>query len=90
MTTESYSECRDLIGANIRRYRTALDLTQTELAERVGMDRVSIGYLERGLRAPSLRTLFRLSQVLEVPLASFFDFSGIEAPGPEGPDRSDH
>lgn len=40
----------------------------------VGMDRVSIGYIEQGKRAPKLKTLYALAQVYNVDMQDFFRF----------------
>lgn len=38
------------------------------------MDRVSIGYIEQGKRAPKLSTLYFMAEVLDVEIKDFFDF----------------
>ncbi|HET7416939.1 MAG TPA: helix-turn-helix transcriptional regulator [Solirubrobacterales bacterium] len=47
-------------GANLVWFRLKAGLTQQELADRVGMNRVSLGVLERGQRLPRLDTILRL------------------------------
>jgi transcriptional regulator with XRE-family HTH domain len=47
-------------AANVVWFRHKAGLTQQELADRVGMNRVSLGELERGLRVPRLDTVLRL------------------------------
>lgn len=54
----------------IRRYRERAGLTQTELAERVGVTQTYICELERRRKSsPSLTLLYRLSAVLGVSVA---------------------
>ena len=45
------------LGKIIRARRKALDMTQTELADRSGMSQVGISLIERGRKNPSLGTL---------------------------------
>lgn len=49
-------------GAVLRRHRRAHGLTQEELAIQIGMDRTFLSLLERGLRRPSLTTVFVLAR----------------------------
>lgn len=54
-------------GAVVRAARRARGLSQERLALESGYDRSYIGELERGEKSPSLRTIFRLARVLEMP-----------------------
>lgn len=53
-------------SANLVWFRHQAGLTQQELADRVGMNRVSLGVLERGGRLPRFDTILRLVAGLEV------------------------
>ena len=53
-------------GANVVWFRHQAGLTQQELADRAGMNRVSLGELERGRRVPRLDTILKLVAGLEV------------------------
>ena len=61
-----------VIGGRVREERRRLDLTQEELAERVGLSTNYIAHLERGSRGASLQTLEQVAGVLDVPVASLF------------------
>ena len=63
-----------LFGANLALIsaRKARNLTQAELAERVGMSTEMISKIERGIAAPSFPTIGKLGDVLGVPDVVFF------------------
>ena len=53
-------------GKVLRELRRARSLTQEELAHLSGYHANYIGYLERGVKSPSLRGIINLAAVLEV------------------------
>lgn len=55
--------------------RLANGLTQEELAHRAGFDRNYVGNLERRQNSPTVDTLERLAEVLQVKPSVFFDRS---------------
>ena len=61
------------LGRKIQDFREAKGYSQERLAYLADMDRVSIGYIEQGRRAPQLSTLLILSKSLQVKLSEFFD-----------------
>jgi transcriptional regulator with XRE-family HTH domain len=58
-------DMRKLVGDNVRHQRTALNITQEQLAERSGFSQQYLSDLERGRRNPTVVTLFELAQALE-------------------------
>ncbi len=61
------------IKNNIRRLRFDLDeMTQQELAEKVGVTRQTIVAIEKGNYSPSLELAFRFALVFNVPLEQVF------------------
>lgn len=54
------------VGRNIRKYRLGLDMSQAELARRIGRRRSAIGNYETGAREPDYDTLRALAQALGV------------------------
>ena len=59
-------------GAAIRERRRQLDLTQEEVAKRIGTSTPYIGHLESGKRHPSEKVIARLSEVLGLPSRDLF------------------
>jgi len=67
-------DAKRLIGERIRQLRKSRDLTQEQLAERIGRSVDAVSNLERGINTPNFNTLVLLGEVLDVPLREFFDF----------------
>lgn len=55
-------------GAYLKKRRHELELTQGELAQKLGVAQNYITYLEKGSRNPSLETLKKLARALRSPL----------------------
>ncbi len=51
------------------------EITQGELAERVGVTRQTINAIELGKYSPSLEVAFRIAQALGRPLEAVFEYS---------------
>lgn len=60
------------IGNNMKELRTIRGLTQAQLAELVGVARVSIIAVEKGRFLPTIETALRISKALEVPIERIF------------------
>ena len=56
------------IGKLVRIRRERLNLTQDDLAQRVGLKRTSITYIEKGRQRIQVHTLYDLATALEVDL----------------------
>ncbi len=57
----------EVIARVLVEYRTKAGLTQEVLSGLAGLDRTHYSKLERGLRSPTLDTLFKLAHALEIP-----------------------
>lgn len=66
-------ELAAIIGANVRAARTQAGLTQGDLAARTGIAVPHISRLEAGTHLPSVATLKKVSDALEVPICLFLD-----------------
>ena len=63
------------VSNDIRALRFAADeMTQAQLAERVGVTRQTIIAIEQGRYSPSLEVAFRIARVLGVPLDRVFHY----------------
>jgi len=76
-------ELQHIVGARIRSLRTARGWTQEELGARAEVDFRTIGGVERGERAPSLSSLQRIAEALEVDMAELVR-QGVARSGAEG------
>lgn len=59
-------DMRALVGRNVKRIRLGKGLTQEALAEKSGFSQQYISGLEKGLRNPTVITLYELAKVLGV------------------------
>ena len=55
-------------------FRAETGMTRKALAEKVGVNPQTIGFLERGDYNPSLELALRVAQVFEVPIEVLFSF----------------
>ncbi|MGN0369772.1 MAG: helix-turn-helix domain-containing protein [Butyrivibrio sp.] len=58
------------LGMRIRKSRTQQHMTQEQLGELCELSTAHIGHIERGTRVPSLETIFRIAQALNVSMDS--------------------
>lgn len=63
---------RKLLGDGIRKYRKLAGLTQEKLAERIDINPVYMGQIERGYRVPTVDVLLRIARGLKVQLRDIF------------------
>ncbi|BCB83547.1 helix-turn-helix transcriptional regulator [Phytohabitans suffuscus] len=56
------------------------EMTQAELADRIGVTRQTVIAIEQGRYSPSLEMAFRIARVFEVPLDDVFQYPD-EEPG---------
>ncbi|WP_339742678.1 helix-turn-helix transcriptional regulator [uncultured Maricaulis sp.] len=62
----------------IRQLRFAADeMTQAELARRVGVTRQTILAIEQGKYSPSLEVAFRIAATFKVPLEQVFQYPNV-------------
>jgi len=72
---------RSRIRNNIRRLRFNRDeMTQQELAEKVGVTRQTVIAIEGDKYSPSLEVAFRIARVFGVPLEHVFQYEADDSP----------
>lgn len=64
------------IGERIKEFRLKAGLTQSELAEKLGIPYQSIGQWERGLRSPKIETLQKIAEALGVEPWQLMGYDG--------------
>ena len=65
-----------LVTNSIRSLRFANDeMTQADLADRVGVTRQTIIAIEQGRYSPTLEVAFRIARVFRVPLDEVFQYA---------------
>jgi putative transcriptional regulator len=62
----------ETVGNNLKVLRGTLGMTQAQLAEQVGVARVSIVSIESGRFIPTIETALRISKTLGVPIEQIF------------------
>ena len=60
-----------IFGKILKEIRLENKITQEKLAEYCNLDRTYISLLERGLRQPTLKTIFRISKALKIVPSEF-------------------
>jgi putative transcriptional regulator len=60
------------VGNSLKEIRMKLGITQAELAELVGVARVSIISIEKGHFIPTIETALRIGKALDVPIEQIF------------------
>jgi putative transcriptional regulator len=62
----------------LRVLRAEHDLSQAELADRLGIARQTVNALEAGKYAPSLPLAFKISKVFDKPVEEIFDADSVD------------
>src|SRR5580704_11786239 len=60
------------IGTTIRGYRLQKGMSQGDIEKRTGLLRCYLSRVENGHTVPSLETLQKIAQAMEIPLSQFF------------------
>ena len=67
-----YSRIPKGLGRKIKELRENKDITQLEMAEMIGVSSTYVGFIEQGVRNPSVATLDKIARVLNVKLSELF------------------
>ena len=68
-----FMDVRQIFGINMRRIRVAAGLSQDEVEVRMGVEQTYVSGLERGVRNPTLTTLERAAQALNVKVTELLE-----------------
>lgn len=68
------------MGGIIRLRRMARGMTQAQLAQAVGIQASFMGHIERGGRKPSLETIYKICEVLNMSMDRLFERVPEESP----------
>ncbi|MDZ7954092.1 MULTISPECIES: helix-turn-helix domain-containing protein [unclassified Nostoc] len=86
MTEKNELSIKQRFGKAVRRRRRELDLSQEQLAERAELHRTYISNLERGELNPSLETMEKLANALDISIPAMFINYGIQVENEPGKD----
>ena len=64
----------EYLANTISARRQHLNMTQEELAQRIGVARPTIVFYEQGLRRPDIETAMRLARALECTVDDLYSF----------------
>lgn len=62
------------VGERIRYFRKMKNMSQEALGLECGLNSAFIGHIERGLKSPTVGTLEKICNGLDIPLVELFDF----------------
>lgn len=62
------------LGKRIKFLRENAHLTQEKLAEKCGISLDYLGKIEVNINKPGLKTIFKISEALDVPVKELFEF----------------
>nr|WP_325241937.1 helix-turn-helix transcriptional regulator [uncultured Oscillibacter sp.] len=74
------------VAARIKFLRLSKSMSQEELALRANLNPAYFGHIERGLKCPTIDTLYKVSTALEVSLSELLSDEAIPI-GPVGQER---
>ena len=63
---------RITLGKNIKAERTRASLTQSELAENIGISESSLSLIERGIQTPSVFIVYDIANNLNIDINELF------------------
>jgi transcriptional regulator with XRE-family HTH domain len=72
------------IGTTIRGYRLQRGMSQGDIEKRTGLLRCYLSRVENGHTVPSLDTLAKIAQAMDIPLSQFFVEEGAPVEMPQG------
>ncbi len=77
--TGDFMDTKKLLGKRIKELRKNKGLTQENLAELVGLETTSLSGIESGRHFPSLPTIEKIANKLNIELKTLFDFNHLKS-----------
>ena len=87
MATRKTGPLDAMVGARIRMLRVDRGISQTILAERIGVTFKQVRKYERGANRVGANRLSQIASVLDVSVGELFESSGAESPSLNSPGR---
>jgi transcriptional regulator with XRE-family HTH domain len=72
------NQLKEAFGLRIRNLRKSRKLSQEDLAEKAHLHPTYIGGVERGERNPSLESILKIAEALEISPGQLFRFEGVK------------
>lgn len=72
VTMRKYSRIPKDLGRKVQETRHRKNISQVELAEAIGLTPTYVGFIEQGVRNPSIATLDKIARALDVKLSELF------------------
>jgi transcriptional regulator with XRE-family HTH domain len=69
---------KELLGKRIREYRIRKNLTQYQLAEKIGIDSKHLSSIELGKNMPNPQIILKLSEVFDIEIKDLFEFYHLQ------------
>ncbi|MCW5692456.1 MAG: helix-turn-helix transcriptional regulator [Pseudolabrys sp.] len=88
MTSKAFNSTDKYVGARLRMRRLMLDLSQTEVADHVGLTFQQIQKYEKGFNRISASRLQQFGTLLHVPVSFFFEGAPSQNEGHRSTGRS--
>ena len=75
---------------NLKRFRKQNHMTQTQLAEKIGVGRSAVSMYEMGEREPDFETLEAIADIFNVDMAVLLGKETKKSPSEDGEDLADY
>lgn len=80
---EQKKEITMAVAARIKYFRHVRDFSQEDLALRANINPAYFGQVERGLKCPTIDTLYKIARALDVPLSELLRTDALPASSSE-------
>ena len=84
MSPKSANAIDEVVGHNIRIHRMQRGMSQTDLAEQLGVSCQQVQKYEKGINRVGSSRLYRLADVFEVPVVTLYDGADSRRTEPRG------